>query len=330
MRQLKFSSPAKTSKKIDAVLSSGSAITGSIRFSITDEIGYHYLTLWQVGDGNIRHVEQFHIDGQYYRAWYGDEETGIDIDLEPDAYEGVIQGSVSSEGVPFEDIRVEIFDHYALYWFDYMRPAVHVNTDSNGEYRLEGFAVGEYSMQYRDVTGRFATIYSASEDEPYRVDSFSLSEQTQVITKTATLTVAGRITGRVNLPVGLSTENYRIQPYHMTDEVASGCSFNPPVESTYACWAVLWQAVNYAGPPVELDEDGAYSLDGLYPGSYRISVQRSSNPSYDNSWTFIQFYPLKHTILAAADIEVAAEAVVGNIDFDLTVQPRQFLPLAAK
>jgi protocatechuate 3,4-dioxygenase beta subunit len=164
-----------------------------------------------------------------------------------------IKGTVKADdnASPLQGIAVSIHQYNAE---DEWWPVVaYGETDSNGEYSISGFGAGNYRVEFRDYSGKYATeCYDDTTDIDAAKDVV-VAESAELSGINAELSKASSISGKVTGLGGVALTNVEIELAVLSDE---------------GDWH--WQA------DTKTDESGKYHLSGLRAGLYRIEFEDES------------------------------------------------------
>jgi Carboxypeptidase regulatory-like domain len=163
------------------------------------------------------------------------------------------------------------------------------STDSNGNYKLEGLIPGSYSLRYSESTdGVYGSQLYTNGSLPETAIQIVLVDGATVTGINASLKKLARITGTITGPNGTSPLlSARISAYR-SDNLGG------------------WDFVKFAFT----NFDGSYSLDSLYPGTYRLNFDGLYG--YGN-----EYYNNVSQLQSAVDIPIVYGAVVSGIDASL-------------
>ncbi len=264
--------------------------------------------------------------------------TGIDIELAPDAYEGVVSGTVTADGEPQAGKRVDLYT-YSYYDYSGVLPPLvpapeggsvdgaeaeeisgriyYTTTGTDGTYRVEGAASGrEYAAWFSDPDRRYASVCSDDPAFPYACSFRYLDGISNTVEINADLVEGATVKGRISLPPGERPEDYFVQAYWLD-------IYNDDY------WGYEWIDHSLAVRSA-IGADGRYELPGLYPGEYRIAVRYAWALTWGLDDGLIQAYPNVISLYDAAPITVEAGEERAGIDFLLAPSERRYLPFAGR
>ena len=171
---------------------------------------------------------------------------------------------------------------------------------SGGVYTIPGLAAGTYRVAFVDLGGKYPTRYWDSIDT-------SIGAATNVVIDTANVK-------DINIVMAPTTYSIKGHVNHAAGDWADSSLAAVPYQYLYRIqpdnkWAWAWTAVD-GGSVVATD--GAYSIDGLAPGTYRIGYNDANNVYAPI------FYSSATTAGVGTDVSVTTTNAVG---VDQTVTP---------
>ncbi len=208
---------------------------------------------------------------------YGETVSGIDFQLE---LGGKIHGKVTGpDGTPLGNVRVHAQS------LSTGGTNLSASTQTDGWYTIKGLPEGTYRVyadasEFNYIREYYDNVYNMNSATAVSVSEAETTEDIHF-----QLEIGGTITGRVTDPngIGLSGLWVYANDYSTGDWVASQTT----------------------------QSDGSYGFTGLAPGSYRILAATYYTPYireyYDNAYSYV----------SASIINVSAEEVIENIDFNL-------------
>lgn len=234
--------------------------------------------------------------------------ANIDIDLGQGQFEGVIDGIVTSHGVPLANIQV------VLYPGDMYSPAFFTTTTSvDGRYSIGGLLDRNYVIGFRDPAGIYISEYYADAISRDSASSLFVTGGNSPVHADADLSMAGSISGAVLQLDGSPAPNI---------EVSAFFPYDASIKATSTT-----------------DAAGNYKLTSLRPGKYIVLF-------VDNTIPFTYYFYHQRLNMFEADlVEVTEGVVTTGIDHiiggaptaidhspepNVPAQVRQFLPLIAR
>ena len=178
----------------------------------------------------------------------GQQLTGINMHLGPAAWiSGCVTGPDGS--TPLRNIEVNV-GRWTRHGWQLVNGTY---TDQNGEYSLGGLRAGEYRVQFFDHEGVYATEYFNDKRLLDEAEDIVLAVAAHLPGLNASLAYAGSISGQVTAQdSGLPMPSLWVTAY------------------TWTCEG--WQEVAWTGT----DENGAYTVGSLTPGTYRLGFRDPS------------------------------------------------------
>ena len=179
--------------------------------------------------------------------------AGLDMNLGAGTYDGEISGRVTAAGMPLAGIAVSVYPYPsgAPVEVESGPALITVPTDAQGRYTIGGLSAGVYSIGFRDPAGVYATQYFSRTVGKGQAERLSLEPVRQVTGIDASLARAGSLSGQVILDNDAPGSFHTIDVYYV--EPATG----------YTTLIDLMLEVN-------TDANGAFAVQGLLPGVYRV------------------------------------------------------------
>ncbi len=206
---------------------------------------------------------------------------------------GRITGTVTGPdgSSPLEGIQVRVYQWDEGYGWDWINSS---STDSEGNYSLSGLEAGIYRLRFFDPGGNYITEYYSNATTVGSANDITVAAAATVSGIHASLAAAGRITGTVTGPDGISPLEYiRVRAYQWYDDGGSN-GYWDHFSTTYT------------------NSSGTYLLGGLAAGSYRLHFYDGNESNYAS-----EYYSNASTVESAADIVVLASETVIGIDTSL-------------
>ena len=207
------------------------------------------------------------------------------------AQSGSISGTVTGpDGLtPLEDIFVQARVWNGSWW-DYSE---YDWTDASGQYEVGGLSAQNYRLGFSDSDGNYVREYNDNATDVYSADDIAVVVGTTVSNINASLATAGRISGTVTGPDGVTG----LQGISVDVLVWNGSWWN----------YIEWDST---------DMDGRYEVGGLPPQNYRLQFS-----DYDGNY-LAEYYDNAPDVYSADDIPVASGATVSNINASLALPSR--------
>ncbi|MCB9157465.1 MAG: carboxypeptidase regulatory-like domain-containing protein [Caldilineaceae bacterium] len=234
-----------------------------------------------------------------------DPSATIDFVFATKLFEGSIEGLVGADGQPLAGIRVDLYDGYGFGY--YGQPSiVYTFTDAKGYYRFDGLNDNYYSVSFADPAGKYASTFYGDIYDTKGDSSIPVFEGDKVSGINITLATGGSIAGVVKGPNGQPLANVVVNVY--TQQPFGLFPFPMPI-------------------PVKTDQSGAYTVNGLGTGVYKVCFQ-------DARYVFPYLcyggasYPED-----GRDVAVTADATKSGINLTLGTPDfpnKLYLPLASK
>ncbi len=266
-------------------------------------------TLDGLSDGTYR-LEFVDQQDLYLIEWYDDDATdlesakdivvpagtmvaGINVSLAPPSkISGTVTGPDGSTTLP--DITVSAYSWKGSSW-------VWKNSGSTGEngaYTIGGLPAGTYRLKFEDGRGDYITeVYNGVADLTLGTN-IVVAAATTVTNINASLAAAGKISGTVTGPAGITP---------LAGITVSACTFN----------GLEWTN----NVDVATDESGHYTIGGLLPGTYRLKFE-------DGRHGYItEVYNDVADLASGTNIVVIAAATVTGINASLA---NRLLPISGK
>ena len=222
--------------------------------------------------------------------------TGIDFAIGANAFDGVISGTVTADGVAQPGIEVSLYNE--------SKRLVYTLTGDDGAYHFAGLAAGAYRIGVSDPQGIYATMFYSKAISLLHADSLFLGS-TEVISKLElSLVPAGQLAGTV--------------PYYLS----------PPWRYAFLYWQPdevnadsFWQ---WSGQACTPDAQDHFSFDNLPAGRYRLGFGDGCLYS-DPDCAFFEYYGGTN-LASAADIVVEAGQTT-LVDANRDFAQKLFLPV---
>lgn len=201
-----------------------------------------------------------------------------------------ISGTVSaSNGItPLSGILITAYswDQSRNEWL----PGKNTVSSDDGSYTIKGLIAGPYRVQFRDSAGDFITEFFGNTPNMEWATYVFVGISQTVSGIDASLEQAGKITGTITGPDGLTLHHGIHVDVHQWDS-----------------WGSNWQWINGS----ETGANGDYRVGGLTAGTYRVKFS-------DEDETYLtEYYHDSLTINGAQDIPVGAAATIHGINASL-------------
>ncbi len=201
---------------------------------------------------------------------------------------GLISGAVTtgSGATPLAGIRVTAYRQTSVTDWDVAGSAL---TSSDGTYAISGLPTGIYRAKFDDPAGNYAVQFYQNQSTFSMATNFDVTDGQVTPNINADLALAGRISGTLT-------------------KVGGGAA-SDVVANAWIDAGGTWQMVAYASS----GSNGAYSIGGLHPGTYRVRFTDVYSPArYLPEW-----YDDVLNLQEAQDIIVTAGALISNINADM-------------
>ncbi|MEM7132391.1 MAG: carboxypeptidase-like regulatory domain-containing protein [Chloroflexota bacterium] len=212
----------------------------------------------------VRNHPSFAIEGNYSVSNDGSateiqvesgQTTPINMSLPSDSFDHSISGTITENGQPLSNIRVEVYGGYpapaqfhgpngAAFFYTY--------TDEFGQFVIESFLSGLYWLGFIDEDGRYASKFYGNQDRLSKNDPIELTGSTKRVDIEVTLEEAGAIEGYVWQNTEDVAPDVRIILYWLDDELSRYVDSTRP------------------------DEMGHFQFDILPPGHYQLDITQPS------------------------------------------------------
>ncbi|MFN8490165.1 MAG: hypothetical protein U0350_21435 [Caldilineaceae bacterium] len=266
------------------------------------------------------------------------------IDLSAGQFDGAISGVVMADGAPKAGIKVGLFSPYYYDPYPYLlyAPFAYTLTDQAGHYTIGGLTASTYIVGFSDPAGVYASSFFQGQTIPEVGTSISLQNSQVISDVNASLAHGGKISGHVQRVNGAPVTNVVVQLYWQSTPVvppvptptatpgpfAAAATPTPALTPTPAPAAVYWQRMT--SYYTKTDAAGNYTLQGLWPGTYRLSFQLCPVASY-GAGCESEFYGAPYyDVLRATDIKVEADKTTAGINLTLGPDHLYYMPLAAR
>ena len=228
----------------------------------------------------------------------------ITIDATLDAKARITGRVTDSSGNPAANIRVSLYEQTE---FNGWLSNFPVETDSNGNYMIGGLKSGVYRIGFSDERAQRRYV-----NEFYNDRATTVQEADDITVPTDDALVSGidaQLAKLSTLQGQVTNENGEPLPF---------ISITPQRYVDLGIDGVYWQSAEYG----ETDENGEYTIAGLFPGLYRLHIQDYSGV-YQGEWYDNQGYEA-----TATTFQLAAETVLTGVNAQLTNEPFSWPPLA--
>jgi hypothetical protein len=240
----------------------------------------------------------------------GETQTNLDINLAEGSYEAELSGLVTAEGTARAGIKVTLYTGYYSDSPAYFSSVVYVFTDASGHYRIGGLRNSKYVVGFSDPTGTYATTFFENERVQSQATVIPLQNGQVISNINASLGLGGRLAGNVHRDTGEPLPFTHVELYWQPTNTGN----------------LDWQE---SGIFTETDAAGNYTLQGIWPGTYRIAF----NCEYGHQLVGYpcEYYGSKSEyIREATDVTVTAGQTTSGIDKTLGLEHPVFLPLVER
>lgn len=276
----------------------------------------------------------------------GEIKANQDIDLSAGQFDGAISGVVTADGAPKAGIKVGLYTlpHFIPYPYSIYAPLAYTVTDQAGRYTLGGLTAGLYVVGFSGPAGVYASRFFQEQTIPELGTFLSLQNGQAISNVNATLAHGGKISGHVQRANGAPVANVLVQLYRQSSAGVQPGPVPTPTPAPFAAATkptatptptpvptalpiqIFWQQMS--GYDTKTDAAGNYTLQGLWPGTYRLSFQlcNGSNSTCENE-LYGASYP---DVLQATDIHVQADKTTAGINLTLGPDYVSYMPMAAR
>ena len=175
-----------------------------------------------------------------------------------------------------------------------------VRAGADGRYAIAGLGAGSYRLGFRDFNDVLSQEFYDDAVTLDAADDVKVASRTTVPGIDADLAVGATISGKATAPASAGVDELTVQAFRRDGDR----------------WVVA--ATDWT------DGDGAYTLTGLTPGSYRIGFSHWDGKVAD------EYYDDVATIEKAKDLQVGREQKLTGIDAALTVEGPKAPPAPPK
>ena len=274
----------------------------------------------------------------------GEIKANQDIDLSAGQFDGVISGMVTADGTPKAGIKVGLYtayfksaDPYSLF-----APFAYTVTDQAGRYTLGGLISGPYVVGFSDPAGVYASRFFPEQMSPELGTILWLQNGQAISNVNANLAHGGKISGHVRRANGAPVTKVVVQLYWQSSTItlpgpiptatpvpfAAAAAPTPTPIPTAMPLPLYWQQMTsyYA----KTDAAGNYTLQGLWPGTYRLIFQFCTSPNYGATCESEFYGAADYDVSKATDIKVEADKTTAGINLTLGPDYVSYMPMAAR
>ena len=235
----------------------------------------------------------------------GETVTDINFVVGETAFESSITGHVTANGAALQGIEVGLFTPYLYPVDNAILPIVSTTTDAQGDYILDGLALGTYQVAFRDPAGIYATtFYTKSPSGTPYVDIF---ETRTVSNVNISLSPGATIRGHIRTQGDRSPSGFTM---FVVPQIFD--SYNPYPYSPFL--------------NVRTDANGFFEISGLAPGAYYVGTTTPTG-SGEFPGQLTRYYPDAPDPYYATLFTLEAGQTLEGIDFFFFTTPTSFLPI---
>lgn len=236
-------------------------------------------------------------------------EINIDFNSGP-RFNGAISGRVTADGAPQAGIKVSLYSYLMICCEPLLLrpPLTYGVTDQTGRYRIEGLSDGIYYLRFDDQRGRRASLFYPGQP---------LLDLTQYLTTTDTATTTAL---DIALPQGGMVAGHVAA---LTGQI--------PSNLTILATLTIAGETSFVYREVQVNADGTYLLQGLYPGTYHVCA--TSKAIYGYGYTSFDCYGAfddSQWFTSGRPITVTAGQTVNEIDLLWGADYKRYLPVVVR
>lgn len=216
-------------------------------------------------------------------------------------YDGYITGQVQSGEELLSGVRVNLHAGCCQ-----ARPVTYTFTDAQGRYLLGGLPRGHWTVSFVDPNGVYARLFAGNVPTLEQADFVFGLYQDVAANYDAELRPGGAITGRVLDRYGNPASNLYIRTYLVADGLPQ-----------------------FVASDSRTNDDGTYTLQGLYPGIYRVCFDNNETPSTKQECVGRPEIPYPFYD-GASDIVVVAGETTNSVNLTWGPDHMLYLPVIAR